>query len=259
MKKKQKIEKENLPIKIGRPILLPKFSKKDLEMTCSLIRQGLSDQVIETTITHVGKISREVAEKTVLQAKQIIKEEYSKDREFSVSLHIERYNKEIQRLFNIDVSDYNKYKAIEVKNYAFFNLLDVLTQKEKILGLHSKLVQIKINNTNTVKVTEKKKSFDLSLLTLEEKIDFYSLIQKVRRTEEEMISLVKRNRINEVPVTEDIPHEEVIEKTNISQIEQRLPKIELIKEPDTILSLKEKLMETLAKKAEEASKKSKNK
>ena len=135
------------------------------------------------------------------------------------------------------------------------NWIDVLGAKERVLQMHTKETQIKIYNKLNVKVKTKKVMFDLSSLTLQEKIEFLALINKTKRSQGELLGVIMGKEVKK-EVTEDIEHE-VVEDVNVNKIKQvNLPQPEKTRVPNkTLDDLTNKLKATLLKKAEKEFKK----
>lgn len=234
------------------------------DIAVNSFRNGLSKEEIYIILSEDSrKITDEQLLLVINDAKKFIDDEYTKDREYMVSSHVARYNKDIEKLFNIDVSNVNKWKAKEMKNYAYFNLLETLHQKEKVLGLHTKNIQISINNKYNTKVVERKKSFDLSQLTLEEKIEFWQLLQKTKRTEDEISAIIENDDnvedISYVEVKAEVGEQKSVEERLKEMTTPELPKSvqEEEKKNTTLLSIQDKLRASLLKEAEEKYKKAK--
>ena len=190
----------------------------------------------------------------------IFKKNFSLKADDVISEHIKRYDNEIKRLREYRPTTSNPAFYRKLLNEANMCLLDTLHQKERLLGFHSKSFSLKIYNTINVNSNKiKKDSFDLSKLTLNEKIEFVNLINKATKTEDEMDPNVKieitKNKKEEETI--DIEHievkkEEVQEKTNIELIEVEEPEERIYNDEkmDAQITISEKLKQALLKKAE---------
>lgn len=165
------------------------------------------------------------------------------ERESVIRLHINRYNADVERLYNVDISNVNRFKGIEIKTQAYLDLLDVLKQKEKLLGFHRREMKIKINNTinASIKKTGELGSFNLSELTMEEKIELIRLIDKAKLSDEDLFfnSLQEggdKGYIDEPDngLIEDIEYEDVTESKD--EEEDTRPLVSRIKQPTPITS-----------------------
>lgn len=213
------------------------------EQALSMILDGATEQKVLFTLVEIAskdKCTLDDARLIYRQARKGLAEEYDRDREFVIANHINRYNKEIKKLFNIDITEYNKWKGQEMKTYAYFNLLEVLQQKEKVLGLHSKQLHIRINNEINIKAKENAPKLNLKNLTLEEKIELYHLLEE-SKVDQENMSIIPSTK--KKIVTGEIEEAEIIEEgTNFDRI--KIKEIGVIKEidrPNTLLSLEDKL------------------
>ena len=217
--------------------------KKYQDQTLRMILDGATEQKILFTLVDIAskdKCTLDDARVIYKIARKQLSQEYDRDREFVIANHINRYNKEIKRLFNIDVSEFNKWKAAEMKTYAYFNLLEVLQQKEKVLGLHSKRLHIKINNEINLKTKKETPTLNLSALTLQEKIELYHLLQESEIDQENMSIIpstkhkVNKEEIEDAEYVEELPNIDSIKAKEISPTKE-------VDNPNTLLTLQEKL------------------
>jgi len=215
------------------------------------LKEGMSHSAIKEMILldkKKGPVTPEAATSILNEAIARMKVEYAKDRQHIVALHTQRYDRAIKKLLNINVDSFDKMKQRELKINAYLQVLETLFRKEKLLQMHTKSFQVRINNTVNAKVREKKQMFDLSKLTLEEKINFLQLMQKAKRGYNELqsVTLIEKKQKE---VIEDIGYEEV----QVPQLELYKPKVEQedTKSTTTLLSVQQKLADTLRRKAEE--------
>jgi hypothetical protein len=191
-------------------------------------RDGNSEQEIgrELKITYT-LLSDANIQLVLHKASKHIGEQFSRESGSVVALHVTRYDEEIKRAMNntyeglsdedfedqgpTDIMKWRRKMRIDALNQA----LDIMLQKERALQLHHKDTQVKIFNKLNAKVKEKKIMFDLKTLTLEEKIDFLNLIQRAKKSESEVMSIIMSQSKNEE--VEDISYEDVI-NSNIDKI-----------------------------------------
>lgn len=190
----------------------------------------------------------------VTTANTTIKEYYNYHKSQLIALHTKRYDKDINELLNIDVSGYLPYKQTEKKIEAYMRLLDVMQQKETLLGMHRKSFRLIINNEQTTIVREKKARLDISKLSLQEQIELNNLLEKARKNEDEIGGVILRDKPQEV--TEDAEYVVVDNKLNVDRMEHREPK-ELNSAPigSTLTNVEDRLKLALQKKAKEEFKK----
>lgn len=196
------------------------LSEKYLDDSLQLLLDGGSEVAVKMELFELSQKDKTTLDEVSFlynQGKKLIQSEYNREKDFVIASHIQRYNREIKRLFSIDVSDYNRWKAVEVKTNAYFNLLEVLQQKEKVLGLHSKQVHIKINNNVEIKETKVKPNFKLDALSFEEKVELLHLLEESEVDREDM-SIIPNEENETVSETIDIPHEEVKEEVSLNVI-----------------------------------------
>lgn len=229
------------------------FEIKDLYVDC------LSQEEIIKIIKSSFDIGDKLAMEFDALGYYVFKNNFSLRADDVIAEHIKRYDVEIKRLRDFVPNTSNPAFARKIANEAKLCLLDTLHQKEKLLGFHTKNFSLKVYNTiniNNKKI--KKDDFDLSKLTLNEKIEFVNLINKATRTEDELDPGYVNQKIKSNETTIDIEHEEIvtekveekslnIEKIELEEVEE---KIDIDYVPAQI-TISDKLREALRKKAEE--------
>lgn len=199
------------------------------------------------------EFSDSVIDEYLTECSSIIYEQFSTKSSNIVSLHLKRYDKEINTLLKRNYDRLPLKIRYKVKGAAFLNALETLHQKEKLLNLHNKQTLIRFNQRNNINETpEKPNRFDLTQLTLEERIDLLNLISKASPKNNINSGVILREKVIESEETVDIQHEEVI---NITQIQQEnVMGVDVFPEQKahTVDELTKKLQDTLKKKAEEA-------
>jgi len=193
------------------------------------------------------------ADEVTLTANKLIKQDYDIQRSEVISIHTQRYDREIEVLLHFIPPWYieEDWKREEAKNIAYMNCLGVLHQKEELLGMHRKAFRLIINNEETTIIKNTKPNIDLSKLTLEEKIELNQLMEKSRRTEDEIGGVILRSE--QTKVIEDIQHEVVEERLNIDRMENKQPKefIEPLPQNMALSGIQEKMRLALRRKAKE--------
>lgn len=195
----------------------------------------------------------------VLRANKLIKQVYEINKTDLIGVHIQRYDQEVNRLLNIPTPREEEYENI--KHYwADFNrkclsmsqCLDALQQKEKLLGIHTKSFKLIINNEEETIVREKKLKIDITLLTLEEKIELNSLLEKSRRTDDEIGGVILREKRDSV--VEDVEHEEISDRLNVDRMENKQPLVIVEPNPEGLMleSIQDKMHKRLQQAAKEA-------
>lgn len=203
------------------------------KMTAELMRKKNSKRLDVT----------QIVEKSIILAHQVMDKEHSKTRTMITTIHTTRYNDDINSLLNQDFKhiDDPEIKR-ELRIGALMNVLTVMFQKEKLLQLHNKSLQIRINNKLNAKIVQRKVSYDLSALTLAEKVEFLTLIERTRFDYKAPQVIVA----NKGTIIEDIEHVEV--KDNPLDKMQTLVTGPVTKDQgQTLSSLEEKMRVALAK------------
>lgn len=178
--------------------------------------------------------------KLVSEANRRLTEDYGKNKNEVIAIHVERYNRDINGLFRkVDELKVRVEKLEEMvmkspgnvelwaelqscKNQivtAQYQILSTMLAKEKVLQMHTKSFQIFINNKVNMEVVHEVNNFDLSKLTIEEKIDFLNLLLKSKQNDFEVGTVILRDENKEQTI--DVEHEEVKEdEPNINKIER---------------------------------------
>lgn len=203
-------------------------------------------------------LSRDFSSTAILEllaeAKSEITKDFAKDREYIVGQHVKRYDRDIQRLLHYMPRTSNPQKAVELKSNAYLRMIDTMGQKEKLLGYHAKSFNIKVTNEQVITVKEKKKKYNLDVLTLDEKIELLRLISKSKRSEDEQYGIVFNT---DAVKTEEVKFVQISSTPKvIDNINQILP-IHVDKVPPsrpfvTLQSAQDKLKQALIDQAKKA-------
>jgi len=249
---KEEIEKKGVGGKDGN-------MERLVYQTIDRIKSGMSidacKEILEEEINPNTKkpYHERFVQDVTIRANTLIKQDYDIQRSEVISIHTQRYDREIESLLNYVAPSYiwEDYKREEAKNIAYMNCLGVLHQKEELLGMHRKAFRLIINNEETTIIKNTKPNIDLSRLTLEEKIELNQLMEKSRRTEDEIGGVILRSE--QAKVIEDVEHEVVEERLNIDRMENKQPKefIEPLPQNMALLSIQEKMRLALRRKAKE--------
>lgn len=227
------------------------------------LRAGESENFIAEKIKETYPVLTDAnVQFAIHRGAKMISNQFARDSKSIISLHVKRYNKEIKNLLgktyeglidediDEDVEGGKDSESAALKRkmriYALMNCLDVMFAKEKVLQLHTKQTQVKVFNQLNAKVKEKKVMFNLKDLSLNEKIEFLALIQKAKKSDNELYSVTMSNKTQEV--IEDIEHEEV-ENNNINEIRLIEPEAVKLKVKKDLSDITKKIHENLAKKA----------
>lgn len=210
------------------PISIMEDYKNYIQIAIDLMRAKKSRIEIISYFNENFKISPKILKKSIAQAGHEIKKEFELERNFLLDIHLLRYEEIFFDNFNIDVSHIppGYQKAIKSEHYA--TALDTLFQKEKLLGIHTKNFKAKFNNINILE--QKDLDYDLSKLTMVEKLEVIELLEKAKNIE----------KLNRPIIVDDNPLnvEQIVEK----EVKEIISPIKYSKETD-IKKEKEKLEE----------------
>lgn len=181
------------------------------------IRLDLQQKINSNT----GKpYSRKIVEQIVTTAKSLVDIYYKQILYNGEKLHVVRYNQIITELMNKDYSMFEHKPHImkEVMANDLDNVLKALFQKETLLGMHRETFRVVMNNQVNIiqreeRLNQKKQirsEIDVEELTLEEQIELLDLIKKCKRTQNETVGIILRDKKEkQEEVYEDAEYEEI--------------------------------------------------
>lgn len=216
-----------------------------------MFKKGLSDDEIKHHLMLEKGMSIHSAIGYMSTGRAILRNDFIKDRETTIGLHLRRYDKDIQNLISIQPRTSNFAKATEIKTLAYLQLIELMGQKEKLLGFHSKSFNIKINNEVNVKVIQKPSRYDLSQLSFDEKIELMNLLHKAKILDSDAVGIIPNPKKN-LETIQDIEYIDVTDESiNISKIE-KIGEEKKFEQPVSILPMidaKAKLAQALRERA----------
>lgn len=232
--------------------LLPEKSWiKHIYKAIDLLKEGSTRSITAQLISEQTGIEAKDLDTVITAAVKVIEDEYCKKSDTVIGLHVTRYDRDIKEILNRNFNRYSEAVKVKMKIGAYLDLLNILYSKEKLLQLHNKKVVFRLNQKKTTVVREVTPKYDISNLTLQEKIDFLELINKSKKTSSELAGVILKDRTKE-NVTIDIDHEDVTE-TNVEKIKQIAPEEEkVIPASPPILDITEKIKQRLLEKQAEA-------
>lgn len=237
--------------KIAKPVETPvSIFGEAIKFATYQLREGMSEKkIVEELLIANDKFTPENIQFIMHRASLEIAGEYSRDRGSIIGLHVRRYNdhfkKEIENKHE-KVQDFLLRKNLRLQSLLL--CIDILFAKERVLQIHAKDTQIKIFNKLNAKIKERKIAYDLSTLTLEEKIDFLNLVTKAKRSSGEVFSVqtVEKQVAEDVEAeVTDVKNENIklITNTNtLQEEEKKLPQ-------KTVNDVFERMRQALEKKA----------
>lgn len=170
------------------------------------MREGMSEKkIVEELLIANDKFTPENIQFIMHRSSLEIADEYSRDRGSIIGLHIRRYNdllkKEIDNK-HLQVEDVLLRRQLRLQSLGL--CIDILFAKERVLQIHAKDTQVKIFNKLNAKIKERKIAYDLSILSLQEKIDFLNLVTKAKRSISEVFSVQLANRVETVDAEAEV-------------------------------------------------------
>ena len=200
-------------------------------------RKWIYQQLLETTNPNTGrKYSQRHVENIVNTSVAILKDYYQKATYKVIEIHIARYNQmlleKLNRNYQQDIDD----GVIQRKNLHktmvndLFAILQIMQQKEELIGIHRKRFKQILNIQNNVllqqKIDEQNKqdnTIDLDKLSVEQLIELNQLYNAAEINEDELYNIQQTTTVSllqsvdEQQNVKDVEYEDV---TNIDSIEQ---------------------------------------
>lgn len=234
------------------------FMEQEVYFAIDCIRAGMDIQDLTDLLCNKKnertkrKYAPRFVENIVTTANQLIQMWYRNQIYKVEKLHIVRYNTIIINELNKSFAHIEKeWIAKKMESMALENVLQAMKQKETLLGMHRKTFRLIFNSQMNVFLDEangpkqakdKKKSINLELLNLEEKIELLHLINKSSMTEDELSGVLLRAKEVEED-TIDV-EAEVVETANIEKIENyRKPEVVQEEKGSILEDIQRKLIE----------------
>jgi len=170
------------------------------------------------------KISEITVRKHIQKAYELLDKRADKNVETLIRLHCERYEdiyqqnrqrieEELRKAeLEDDEDDFEDLEDNEdtkpkkkgprkyIINGCNIKIIEALWRKEKVLGFHKKKFNIQVNNNKTIEKKPPSDKYDFSKLTLQEKIELRSLLEKSKEGYQETIS-----KTTEIVVVSQVP------------------------------------------------------
>ena len=176
-KKKKAIRKKAHP-RIGE-------KKKRIEEVALMLENGTAPRECINFLVEKYEIHPKNARNHLTEVYKLAEANSHKEKDFVFSVHMERYEKiyasAMWRIRTMVPPEPDQYKPL---TFTFREAMQALQAKEKLLGLHSKLVRIEITNTvATIEMDQVKgpiKGYDYKKLSIEELMEMSALFEKGR-------------------------------------------------------------------------------
>lgn len=248
MAKKKKISKR-------KKVQEPGIYDLAIKSAASYFREGFSEQKSADLVkSNYPQLTQQNVQLVLYKASNQIAEQFVKDRKSIVAIHVRRYDQEVKGV--LEWMDNEEYEEVDPRfqTKTVLNKLecavDSLIAKERVLQIHNKETQVRIFNKLNAKV--KKVMFDLSPLSLQEKIELLNLMSKAKKSDLELMGVVLRETDNKVQSEEIQDAEFEVVNTNINQI-KRVNEEEVVIErvpKKKVTDLTDLIKKTLEKQAE---------
>lgn len=236
------------------------FMEQEVYFAIDCLRAGMDIETLTQLLCNKKnertkrKYAPRFVENIITTANQLIQMWYRNQIYKVEKLHIMRYNAIIINELNKSFAHIEKeWVAKKMESMALENVLQAMKQKETLLGMHRKTFRLIFNSQMNVFLDEangpkqakdKKKSLNLELLSLEEKIELLHLIHKSSMTEDELSGVLLRVKEAEED-TIDV-EAEIVQPANVERIEQ-------FRKPDIVAEEKGSMLEDIQRKLIEKS------
>lgn len=260
--------------------------RERINTVVELMQQGFNSVYIKKFLKDSAapgeKISAKYCGDIITQANSFISQQYASKVKSVQAIHVQRYNDmintclETEELSNEpgelddfdemdpngefdDENDTGGYSPKDIwlsrqrKIKAYFDAINTMYQKEKVLQMHSKSFTYVINEEVDVTINnnEKKPEFDASKLSTEELIELLEYIRICRVSENsEVLGVTEFVRPEEVTVDVEA---EIIQPANVDSIKHEVKDVKVKIEPvyDVTSKLKAAMMKLVEKKLTE--------
>lgn len=214
-----------------------------------LIKLGLSkSEVKHVVIRQNKKVTDTIFEDLFITALRFYSDQFVTEWKPVIAIHLDRYRKMIQEMEDYDYESVHPKVRFKVMVGHKLTILETLYSIEKLLQLHRKDVNIKITQKNNTVVVKKDETVnDITRLTLTEKMRLIKLLEKSKRSDDEIFLTESRLVTNPEAIqgkVEDIEHEEIVTNVevmkDIKDKEEDLsnvvpPKIRLVDLEDSLM------------------------
>lgn len=224
-------------------------------------RQGKNVVRLKESMTHQYKgISLQFLNECADEAKAIIKKEFEIEKDFLVDIHILRYEELFDKAINPDIERIPIQYRNSFLSESYINALDILAQKEKSLGIHSKTFKLQINNYLQQKKFQAKKTINFDILSFKEQVELLNLIEATKVSDLAPQKTIQTSTI--VSTKEKLVIETKIEAPirNIGKTTDIIAEDEeekIVKKGKTLSEIQNSIHENLRKQVEDALKKKK--
>jgi len=103
------------------------------------------------------EITEALIQDCIFETKNILKKEFEIEKDFLVDIHNLRYEELFEKACNPNLGRIPPQYHNSIKAESYLNAIDILSQKEKSLGIHSKNFKIQINNYLQLKQRKRRK------------------------------------------------------------------------------------------------------
>lgn len=225
-------------------------------------RQGKNVVRLKESMTHQYKgISLQFLNECAEEAKAIIKKEFEIEKDFLVDIHILRYEELFDKAITPDTSRIPVQYQNSFIAESYINALDVLAQKERSLGIHSKTFKVQINNFLQQRKDNSKKTINFDVLSFKEQVELLNLIEATRISDiapqqglSVSATVIETSQKPTVQQTIEAPVRNITDVTDVIAEEREK---EMIKKGSTLFDIQNKIQNNLRKQVEEALKKKK--
>lgn len=181
--------------------------KEESGLSKEFIEQGLITYYEDFNIDNVKSKLKDIGIKDYLIPEYLttIKNIFSKNIDLEkthlIEIHVNRYERMYNKISNSSPSGKNWLKKEKLKN---ISLLNIMQSKEKILGLHSKIFKVELNNYYNSKKLQSLPDIDFNKLNIEEKKELLRLYDICYKKNNDGIFIKKIDRfVEDVEIIEE--------------------------------------------------------
>ena len=114
------------------------------------------------------------------EAKSILKREFEIERELLIDLHILRYEELFDKAMNPDLTQIHPKYHDMIMTESLSAAADLLSQKEKILGMHTAGFKVQVNNFLQQKKKKRFEIINIELMSFEDQVEMLKIIESIK-------------------------------------------------------------------------------
>jgi hypothetical protein len=188
------------------------FSDKVAEVV-SLMKDRKTSTEIMNLFSDKYDLNKNTIHSIIGDANTIIRQEFELEKSFLLDLHLLRYEEIFLENLNVDLDEVPAGYKKALKCEHLITAMDTLFQKERLLGIHTKNFKLKVTQNQ---IQESNTEFDITILSVNERLETISLLNRAKTVEEYIRPSVPNNN----PMNIDTKNNKIVDDNMESPIKQ---------------------------------------